>query len=93
MPGVVDADTHILEPGSMWDLMSEEEYARRPVLVKVPSDTVYGGFNAFWLIDGDIFPKPAGKGGFPLGTPTASDLMMARQNIISMGSMEITDVA
>lgn len=93
MPGVVDADTHIMEPGSMFELMSEEQYNRRPVLVRVPSDTVYKGFNAFWLIDGDIFPKPAGKGGFPLATPTAAEIIQNRNQDISIGSMEITDVA
>ena len=45
---------------------------RRPVLISVPDNTLYGDRNAIWLIDGNIFPKPAGKGGFALITPSAA---------------------
>jgi len=58
---VVDADTHISESESMWELFDREMYKRRPVLVSVPDNTLYGDRNAFWLIDGNIFPKPAAK--------------------------------
>src|SRR5262245_48496590 len=58
---VVDADTHISESESMWELFDREMYKRRPVLVSVPDNTLYGDRNAFWLIDGNIFPKPAGQ--------------------------------
>jgi hypothetical protein len=44
-------------------------YPRRPIIVSGPADTVYRR-SGFWLIDGNIFPKSAGKGGFLLGTPT-----------------------
>jgi hypothetical protein len=64
MLGVVDADTHIAESEGIWEFIDEEMYPRRPVLVSVPDDTLYDASNAFWLIDGDIFPKPSGKGGF-----------------------------
>ena len=60
MKKVVDADTHISESERMWELFDQEMYKRRPVLVSVPDDTLYGERNAFWLIDGNIFPKPAG---------------------------------
>src|SRR5215831_7887219 len=69
---VVDADTHISESESMWELFDREMYKRRPVLVSVPDNTLYGDRNAFWLIDGNIFPKPAGKGGFNLITPSVA---------------------
>ena len=36
---------------------------------RVPSDTLYKTKSAFWLIDGNIRPKPAGRGGFTLHTP------------------------
>ena len=62
MPGVVDADTHIAESERMWELIDREMYPRRPVIASVPEDTLYGKRNAFWLIDGNIFPRPAGKG-------------------------------
>ena len=68
MLGVVDADTHIAESEGIWEFIDEEMYPRRPVLVSVPDDTLYDASNAFWLIDGDIFPKPSGKGGFRLVT-------------------------
>ena len=65
----VDADTHIFESPQVWDFMDEPMYARRPIIVSAPRDTVYKR-GSFWLIDGNIFPKSAGKGGFLLGTPT-----------------------
>src|ERR1700722_12581742 len=74
MNSVVDADTHILESSAIWDLIDPEMYSRRPVLISIPNDTVYGGRNAFWLIDGNIVPKPAGKGGFILHTPSVAEI-------------------
>ena len=70
MPGIIDADTHIAESESMWKYFDEKMYHRRPVMVAAPEDTIYRDFNVLWLIDGNIFPKSAGKGGFLLGTPT-----------------------
>ena len=64
MAGIIDADTHISESEAMWAMMDKEMYPRRPVLLKSPEDTLYGPRNAFWLIDGNIFPKPNGKGSF-----------------------------
>ncbi len=71
MAGVVDADTHIAESEAMWGYIDKETYPRRPILAKIPEDTWYKERNAFWLIDGEIFPKPAGKGSFSLTTPSA----------------------
>ena len=62
MAGVVDADTHIIEHEGIWDLLEPEMYARRPVLMGIPNDTLYKESSGLWLIDGAIFPKPAGKG-------------------------------
>ena len=61
MKKVVDADTHISESQGMWEFLDREMYHRRPVLMSVPEDTLYGERNAFWLIDGNIFPKPRGR--------------------------------
>ncbi|HWP57804.1 MAG TPA: amidohydrolase family protein [Candidatus Acidoferrales bacterium] len=91
MPGVIDADTHVAESEAMWSLMDEELYPRRPVLVSVPEDTLYGPRNAFWLIDGNIFPKPAGKGSFRLITPSAAKLETARGDI-HIACREMTDI-
>ena len=62
MPGVVDADTHIIEHPEMWELFDPEMYQRRPVLASTTEDSVYGENNQVWLIDGMAVPKRFGKG-------------------------------
>src|SRR5574341_506306 len=69
MRGIIDADTHISEGAAMWALMDKSMQPRRPIMLSVPDDTWYGNRNAFWLIDGEIYPKPAGRGSFALVTP------------------------
>src|SRR3989304_5566798 len=81
MPGIIDADTHISEGEAMWSMMDKEMHPRRPVMLKAPEDTLYGPRNAFWLIDGNIFPKPSGKGSFRLITPSATKLESSRGDI------------
>jgi hypothetical protein len=88
---VIDADTHVIESESMWECFDHEMYPRRPVLVRVPDDTLYGKFNAFWLIDGNILPKPAGRGSFILITPSAAQFNQGRCTV-SIGSRELTDL-
>jgi predicted TIM-barrel fold metal-dependent hydrolase len=78
MPGVVDADTHIAEPPEMWDCLDPEWYPRRPVVVALPEDTQYGASDHMWLIEGQIFPRPAGRGGNVLVTPTAQSSVRSR---------------
>ena len=91
MAGIIDADTHIAEPEAMWKGMDESMYPRRPVLTSIAEDTIYGTRNAFWLIDGNIFPKPSGKGGFRLVTPTAASSESSRDDSL-IASREISDV-
>ena len=91
MDGIIDADTHIAESESMWELMDESMRHRRPIMLTTPGDTLYRDFNVFWLIDGHIFPKASGKGGFRLITPTASMRETGRTDILR-ASREITDV-
>ena len=69
---IIDADTHVAESEPMWSLLEKEIHPRRPIMMQVPDDTLYGSSNAFWLIDGNIVPKPAGRGGNRLITPSAS---------------------
>jgi len=90
MAGVVDADTHIAESNRMWELIDREMYPRRPVLVSVPDDTLYGPRNAFWLIDGNIFPRPVGRASFRLITPSASKHESSRGDI-HIACRELTD--
>jgi uncharacterized protein len=92
MAGIIDADTHIAESDAMWSMIDKEMYPRRPVLLKSPEDTLYGPRNAFWLIDGNIFPKPNGKGSFRLITPSASKLETSRGDI-HLAYREMTDIA
>ncbi|PZC48727.1 MAG: putative metal-dependent hydrolase, TIM-barrel fold [Chloroflexi bacterium] len=80
MGGVVDADTHIIEHEGIWEFMDKDLYSKRPVLLAGPSDTLYKGANGFWLIDGSIVPKPAGKGSVAMANP-ASDNEKARIDI------------
>jgi len=90
MKGVLDADTHIAESEAMWAYIDQEMYPRRPVLTKIPDDTWYQERNAFWLIDGEIFPKPAGKASFSLITPSAQKKESGRGDI-HLGVRELTD--
>ena len=92
MAGVVDADTHIAESEAMWSYIDSEMYPRRPILAKIPDDTWYKDRNAFWLIDGEIFPKPAGKGSFNLITPSAQKKESGRGDI-HLAVRELTDPA
>ena len=91
MGGVIDSDTHVAESEGMWSLMDKEMYHRRPVLLSAPEDTLYGARNVFWLIDGNIFPKPTGKGSFRLITPSAAKQETTRGDI-HIGCRELTDV-
>ena len=70
MGHVLDADTHIAEPPEMWDCIDPQWRPRRPVMVQIPDDTLYGGADHMWLIDGQVFPRPAGRGGNVFVTPT-----------------------
>jgi predicted TIM-barrel fold metal-dependent hydrolase len=90
MSVIIDADTHVSESAHMWDLMDPALRPRRPVVVSVPRDTWYGDRNAFWLIDGNIAPKPAGKGGNILITP-AEQYSQAVRTDINQGARELTD--
>jgi hypothetical protein len=45
MNGIIDADTHIAESESMWNLIDQSMYHRRPVMVSAPDDTLYRDFN------------------------------------------------
>ena len=88
---IIDADTHISESVGMWELMDESMRPRRPVVTRIPDDTLYGDINVLWLIDGNIFPKPAGKGGFRLVTPSQAKGQLKRKDVLT-GCREITDV-
>ena len=91
MKGIIDADTHISEGAAMWAMMDQSMQPRRPILLQVPDDTWYGNRNAFWLIDGEIFPKPAGKGSFALVTPSEQKVQAGRKDS-TPATREMTDI-
>ncbi len=91
MQGVIDADTHISEGEAMWAMMDAAMRPRRPVMLAVPEDTWYGNRNAFWLIDGEIYPKPAGRGSFNLVTPSAQKVQDGRRDSTA-ATREMTDI-
>ena len=90
MTSVLDADTHVAEPPEMWSYLDPEWYPRRPVVVEVPEDTLYGTSDRMWLIDGQIFPKVAGRGGNLLVTPSAQSRFRDRGDV---KARELLDLA
>jgi predicted TIM-barrel fold metal-dependent hydrolase len=92
MNGIIDADTHISEGEAMWALIDKPMQPRRPIMLSVPDDTWYGNRNAFWLIDGEIYPKPAGKGSFALVTPSAQRVQEGRKDSTPQ-TREMTDIS
>ncbi len=93
MHGVIDADTHVVEHEGMWDNFDDggKMYSHRPILVKLPSDTSWGGRNAFFLIDGEMFPKSVGKNKYNSHAPSEADYELARTDI-SVGARQMTDI-
>ncbi len=68
MDGIIDADTHVVESEHIWNLMDRSMAHRRPVSV-VHEDPATGQRRTRWVIDGELVPKPDGKGGQALATP------------------------
>lgn len=91
MQGIIDADTHISEGEAMWALMDKVVHPRRPLMLSVPEDTVFGNRNAFWLIDGEIYPKAGGRGSFALVTPSAQNAQEGRKDS-TPETREMTDI-
>jgi predicted TIM-barrel fold metal-dependent hydrolase len=91
MNGVIDADTHISEGEAMWAMLDKEMRPRRPLMLSVPEDTVFGNRNAFWLIDGEIYPKAGGRGSFALVTPSAQKVQEGRKDSTA-ATREMTDI-
>ena len=74
----------------MFDCMEEEYRQRRPLALELGRDTVYGDWNAVWLIEGQVFPRVVGKNGVILGTPTLME--RARLKTASVPAQELTGV-
>ena len=37
---IIDADTHVAESEQMWALLERQVYPRRPIMMRVPDDTL-----------------------------------------------------
>ena len=88
---IIDADAHVEESEAIFDRIDKEFRPRRPLAVRLDTDTVYGKHNAVWLIDGDTYPKLVGKGGTIFRTPTIMEAASLKRE--SLGAQELTDVA
>ncbi len=86
----IDADAHVEESDAMWKLLDPAFNARRPIPIRLPTDTSFGRFNAFWLIDGEIFPKINGRVYFTIGTPPISEV--AESKAVGVPVQTLTDV-
>jgi predicted TIM-barrel fold metal-dependent hydrolase len=88
---IIDADGHVEESVAMLDRLEPELKKRRPIPLQFDLDTAYGQYNAVWMIDGEVYPKLVGPGGFILGTPTLME--RARLKPVAIPAQELTDVA
>lgn len=87
---VIDVDSHVEEPEEVWAYLDERYADRRPFPVVAKDLPALGGLNAFWYIDGAVFPKPVGRGTLVYGTPTA--MRFAREKHYTIGSQSMTDI-
>jgi len=85
-----DVDAHVEESADTWKYLDEKFVRRRPVPVTLEEQPALLGQNAFWLIDGAVVPRTAGKGLSLFGTPTSSH--HARGKPFAIVSQELTDV-
>jgi predicted TIM-barrel fold metal-dependent hydrolase len=88
---IIDADAHVEESQAMFEHIDKEFQPRRPLPVRLDQDSVYGKYNAVWLIDGATYPKLFGKGGTIFRTPTLMEAASLKRETI--GAQELTDVA
>jgi predicted TIM-barrel fold metal-dependent hydrolase len=72
-------------------MLDKNMFPRRPLMLSVPEDTVFGNRNAFWLIDGEIYPKAGGRGSFALVTPSAQKVQEGRKDS-TPATREMTDI-
>lgn len=87
---VIDIDSHVEEPKDAWDYLDPKYSNRTPFPVVAKDLPALGGINAFWYIDGTVYPKPVGRGNLVYGTPT--EMRFAEQKTFSIGSQTMTDV-
>ena len=87
---VIDADAHVEECTETWKYLDQEFYTQRPIPVTIDKDTSFGVNNAFWLIEGKVFPKMVGPGAVIFATPTTSEV--AKRKPFPIGAQTLVDV-
>ncbi len=87
---VIDADSHIEEVEEIWDSLDPQFQSRRPFPITVEKNVEFTNLNAFWYIDGNVYPKLIGQGSMVIATPLTSKY--ARAKPFSLGSQGLTDV-
>ncbi|HEY3118559.1 MAG TPA: amidohydrolase family protein [Chloroflexota bacterium] len=88
MDGVIDADTHVVESEAIWRLIEAGMAHRSPVPVAC-ADAATGQTRIRWLIDGELIPKPDGKGGHALQTPPIDPEEAAGHNWVTRALLDI----
>src|SRR5947207_1962828 len=79
MSPVIDADTHVIESEPIWEFFDQEMQHRKPTLVPY-RDPVAKNLRTFWVIDGNLVPKPLGRGGQLLATPPIEEKERTARN-------------
>ena len=87
---IIDADAHVEECAETWTFLDQEFFVQRPLPIRIDTDTPYGRNNAFWLIEGKVFPKLAGRGIHTFATPPISEY--AKSKPVPVGAQTLTDI-
>lgn len=86
---VVDADSHVEEPVEAWQYLDARYLDRKPFPIAGQNRSDLHGLNAFWYIDGRVFPHPVGRGVTFYATPVTME--RAGRKPFSLGSQTLTD--
>jgi hypothetical protein len=84
---VIDVDTHLIEPASVWDYLSESEQEHKPsILEKVTGSRIKTHFSGpntrkFWVINDDIY-----------GMHDAEAIAAASKGELSVGAITLDDI-
>jgi predicted TIM-barrel fold metal-dependent hydrolase len=85
---IIDADSHVEETADYWQYLDPKYEARRPIAIVAEDRPQLGGMNAFWYIDGQVFPKPVGRGVTIFATPL--EMERVKRKSWSWGSQALT---
>jgi len=76
---IIDADSHVEEADDVWNHLDPAYAHRRPVIVQHPGLPGPYAQDAYWLIDGQMFPRPYGYGPLIYGTPVSSKFAKSKK--------------